>query len=586
MIHIKSIELVDFKGVSRLSCDFEDLTVLAGLNNSGKTTILQATYLLLSSLPRIAAHQHIEHENIQVRSISLNDALSPLGVRDNIWLSSIHASDVEGKIIGVFPNSLRVELGVIRHSGSNFVFTLSQLPASPQRKPRDLLAEVSKLSAAILTPPGEVPSREDMVSGDQYRHLLGQGKGAQLWRNGIWWGIQTDGFESFAPVQQQISRYFPDIELLLPTLSTSGTPEILIKYRESGNGLLDIAQSGAGLRTFISLTRILEQSPSPVILLDEPDAHLHASQQAVVLDLMFDAASKMGRQVIIASHSPEIISRVPSECIRWIERGTATAQGGEEVGCMLERLGATPDIYIPWADVPDVLVYVEGIKDRPVVEGLIRWCRSRSEAALPTTLVIPHKDGRFEEPTLQGIARVLKECVGARRIVGIRDRDWYYDRLPAETPEVSPGDGWHLITLPCKEAENLLCDPDVLYDAYEGKLPKETLQAIIDEESRAPDLVDEWRYQVRHRVRDRLPQSYDPSTREREADELFAAWSNDPATRRRLVAGKSLFGRIRNRVRRDHSLSFPPGRILNSLSSLPAGLQVIATLIFPTGSEG
>ena len=93
--------------------------------------------------------------------------------------------------------------------------------------------------------------------------------------------------------------------------------------------------------------------------------------------------------------------------------------------------------------------------------------------------------------------------------------DWYYDTLPPETPEVSRGDGWCLITLPCKEMENLFCDPEVLFEAYERRLATEVLQSIIDEESHAPELVDEWRYQVVHRIRNRLPPSDDPSTRER-----------------------------------------------------------------------
>jgi len=269
MIHLKSIELVNFKGISRLGCDLDDLTVLAGLNNSGKTTILHAAYLLLGCLPKIAGHQQIENPLLQNRTISLTEALSPLGVRDNLWLSSIHAPDVQGTVAGVFANDLRVELGVIRGSGSNFTFTLSQGVSVPPNPPhRELVAEVSKLTAAFLTPPGEVPSREEMVHGNQYQEHLRQGQGAQYWRNGIWWGIQTDGFEGFAPVQKKIATYFPDIELLLPTLGPSGRPDILIKYKERGLGPLDIAQSGAGLRTFVSLTRILDQSSAEVVLLD------------------------------------------------------------------------------------------------------------------------------------------------------------------------------------------------------------------------------------------------------------------------------------------------------------------------------
>ncbi len=410
MIHLKSIELVNFKGVSRLSCHFDDLTVLAGLNNSGKTTVLQAVYLLLGALPRIAAHPQIDNPNIQQREISLDNALTPLGLRDNLWLSSVHAPEIQGTVRGVFANDLRLELGVLRNSGATFTFTLSEQETKARRRAsRELVAEVARLTAAFLTPPGEVPSREDMVLGNQYQDFLRQGKGAQFWRNGIWWGIQTDGFESFSPVQKKIARYFPEIELLLPTLATSNTPEILIKYKEKGRGPLDIAQSGAGLRTFVSLTRILDQSSAEVILLDEPDAHLHASQQGVILDLMLDAASRLGRQVIIASHSPEIITRVPSETLRWIERDSNTAEGGEDVGRLLDRLGATPETYISRSRLPGVLIYVEGVKDRPIIESLVKWCRTKTSTPLPDTLVIPHRDGRFEGPTLQGISRFAKQ---------------------------------------------------------------------------------------------------------------------------------------------------------------------------------
>lgn len=134
MIHLKSIELVNFKGVSRLSCHFDDLTVLAGLNNSGKTTVLQAVYLLLGALPRIAAHPQIDNPNIQQREISLDNALTPLGLRDNLWLSSVHAPEIQGTVRGVFANDLRLELGVLRNSGATFTFTLSEQETKARRR--------------------------------------------------------------------------------------------------------------------------------------------------------------------------------------------------------------------------------------------------------------------------------------------------------------------------------------------------------------------------------------------------------------------------------------------------------------------
>ncbi len=577
MIYLSSIELENFKGVSRLRCDFDDFTVLAGLNNSGKTTLLQGVYLLVSALQPIAEHSHITHQNPEVRKVSLQSALPSLGLRDTTWLYSHFGPEITGKVTGVFSNGLSVELGVIRNSSMELLFTISH----PGNDVKVAIADLKPLSVGILTPPGDVPTREQMVPGNQYQNQLRDGKGAQLWRNGLWWAIQEDGFESFAPVQRQVNRYFPDVELLLPTLTSDGTPEISIKYKERGRGPLDIAQSGAGLRTFISLARILEQSPSKIVLLDEPDAHLHASQQAVILDLMLDVAASSGRQVIIASHSPEIITRVPSECIRWVDRGNTEAQGGFEVGQMLEQMGATPDVYVSRQELPDVLVYVEGVDDRPTIEAVINWCRQRSPGGLPTTLVIPHRDGRFEGPTLKGIVRLAREIRHSVTVVGIRDLDWYYDELPGQSPELTNSDGWSLLTLPCKELENLFCESSLLFRAYDRSIPEEELQRIIDEESASTDLINQWRYQVRHRVRDRLPKNLDPSTRERQADETFQSWQNDPGLRCRLVAGKALLRQIRQRIRQEHNKQFYPSRLLEKCELLTPSLLSIAKAIFP-----
>jgi hypothetical protein len=93
-----------------------------------------------------------------------------------------------------------------------------------------------------------------MVNGDQYRNYVAQGQGSIYWRNSIWWGIQAGGGpESFKPVQELVQRHFPQVKLRQPTLGIEGQPPILITYDELGHPALDIAQSGAGLHTFLSL---------------------------------------------------------------------------------------------------------------------------------------------------------------------------------------------------------------------------------------------------------------------------------------------------------------------------------------------
>ena len=104
---------------------------------------------------------------------------------------------------------------------------------------------------------------------------------------------------------------------------------------------------------------------------------------------------------------------------------------------------------------------------------------------------------------------------------------------------------------------------------------------IIDEESQDADLLKEWRYQVRHRVRDRLSNSLDASSREREADSIFSEWEANAELRRRLVAGKALLRKIRHKIRQQHRYNFFEKRVIENLSALTSFQQSIATCIFP-----
>ena len=576
MIYLESIHISKFKGVKDLTCEFEDITLLAGLNNSGKTTILQAVHLLTAALPTISSYQHAFHDDPNTRRINLGKPLASLGLQNVDMLLPHMERGADSTLIGWFSQGLSIELKPI--ANTQFQFTVSSNNNFPKEELQRLLSQTTNYSAEFVTPPGTVTSREDMMPQGNYQGMLAQGKGSQLWRNAIWWSVQQEGYEAFESVKALVTRYFPDVEVLQPTLGISNPPEILLTYKERSGVKLDIAQSGAGLRTFLTLARLLEQSSASILLLDEPDAHLHASQQVVVINLLMDTALEQGKQVIIASHSPEFIVRTPVECLRWIEPGNPNAQP-DEMRMLLERLGVTPDVHLTGHKFPAVIVYVEGKTDKPVMESLVAWCRQK-HPELPSVTVATHRDGRFDAPALQAISRVIKEMKGHTRIVGIRDRDWYYHELPSAEPEVKSGDGWVLLTLPCKELENLFCDPEFLFSALAEKIPISNISQIIDGESQNETLVNEWGNQIKPRIRNALSSHYSNATKEEQTDNLFITWKNDPQIRRRLVAGKELLRRVRGRLKDEFHVNRYSQRMFEHVQTLTPVWAAIAGSIF------
>ena len=288
-----------------------------------------------------------------------------------------------------------------------------------------------------------------------------------------------------------------------------------------------------------------------------------------------------GHQVVMTSHSPEILTRSPSETIRWVDRTQSVAKGGYDVSNMLYELGASPDTYVQYSNLQEVLVYVEGTTDRPLIEAIIAWCRDKSDVQLPSTLVIPHRDGRFESPTLHGIVKLGRTLNANVQVVGIRDLDWYYHETPPEEAILENGDGWAMLTLPCKEVENLYCDPDVLFECCRRHVELSSLRTIVDRASLDSDLMNEWRFQLLPRIRSRLRNGLDDSTKEKMAEEMFEKWAADSEARRRLVADKRLLSMVRKELRETRGVNFYVVRAAEQLPKLSGPMVAIAKAIFP-----
>ena len=52
------------------------------------------------------------------------------------------------------------------------------------------------------------------------------------------------------------------------------------------------------------------------------------------------------------------------------------------------------------------------------------------------------------------------------QVVAIRELDWYYCERPDLQPNMGRGNQWALLTLSCKEMENLLCEPKFLVSVF------------------------------------------------------------------------------------------------------------------------
>jgi hypothetical protein len=101
------------------------------------------------------------------------------------------------------------------------------------------------------------------------------------------------------------------VELLVP--QTPGG-QIICEFQRIGKPYnLDVLNAGSGLHQVLLLLACLYTRAGSVLLIDEPDAHLHVYLQDTIFSEIRQVAAKTNSQVILATHSEVIFRSVPPE---------------------------------------------------------------------------------------------------------------------------------------------------------------------------------------------------------------------------------------------------------------------------------
>ena len=320
---IKRVKLRYFKMFEEQEFNLRETIILAGPNNSGKSTYLQAISVWNLALRKWLTERG-PHSGSKARKrtgvpITRKDfSAVPLREMNLLWTGRttglLKHERVEGQKPGV-PRELEICLEGMDQNGPwelTFEFKYSnpeQVYVSPSEKtPIELLLErIADFQVVHIPPFSGIGPEEHRVDKAYQDVLIGQGKPGDIIRN-LLLEINRDKPEDWDTLCGHIQDIF-EFELLSPTYE--GLPYIRCEYldRSSGKGskALDISCGGSGFLQVLMLLGFLYARPATVILLDEPDAHLHIILQKQVYDKLREIARQRGSQLLIATHSEVLI---------------------------------------------------------------------------------------------------------------------------------------------------------------------------------------------------------------------------------------------------------------------------------------
>lgn len=110
----------------------------------------------------------------------------------------------------------------------------------------------------------------------------------------------------------------------------------------------DLMVEGSGFLQWLSVFALALDKNNNVLLLDEPDAHLHSSLQSLLLEKLEGICEQNNKQILMVSHSSDLIKLIDFRKVLHVESPRAEyLKSNEEKVLVLEGLGSK---YFPLLD--------------------------------------------------------------------------------------------------------------------------------------------------------------------------------------------------------------------------------------------
>ncbi|MEW6753791.1 MAG: AAA family ATPase [Candidatus Latescibacterota bacterium] len=298
---IRALTMRRFKRFDEVTFDLQGHVVLAGPNNLGKTTILQAIAAWSLALARWKQLGDFQRHGGQYPWAPIaRQAFLPVPLVNFEWLW--HERRYQGHVEIDLASDKGWRVGMQLRADST-----EQIYVRPTANVEPDTARSAQIRCTYVPPMSGLSIGEPVYTRAKQDQLLGQGRPGEIIRNLL---LEASQSAAWGPLTEAVRRLF-GCELLVP--DGSG-PDIVCEYRAEGSPVqYEISATGSGMQQVVMLLSFMHMRPASVLLLDEPDAHLHVFLQDSIYNELRSVAARQDSQLIMATHSEVIINSVAPE---------------------------------------------------------------------------------------------------------------------------------------------------------------------------------------------------------------------------------------------------------------------------------
>ncbi|WP_442764460.1 ATP-dependent nuclease [Sulfurospirillum cavolei] len=309
---LKSVSIENFKQIQGpIGIDLNKINIIVGSNNAGKSTLMQAIQFLTSVCQTIG---QIKNTTVSAEELIYTPIKDIYALAYN-W----NLTQATGFTIGfTFNNSENIHMDVYKGKNKNISIRFSEMFISPET--HELLVDTTTPFSMYVPGLAGINPSEHYTTPSIVRKAVAKGNANNYFRNILYQlSKKTTEWKEFI---QQFQHFFNNYNLEVEF--DEAEYEYIEVYLTKNGEILPIDCAGAGMVQAIQILSYIHLFQPKVLLLDEPDSHLHPNNQRLLMQVI-ESVAQRDVCVVLATHSRHIVDNallMDDVSIIWARNGT------------------------------------------------------------------------------------------------------------------------------------------------------------------------------------------------------------------------------------------------------------------------
>lgn len=329
------IHINKFKQLDEIKVELGNITLLIGGNNAGKSSVIQAIQFSISIAQATSLLKNAYWRDDKLSTPIGRDDLIYLPIKEVFYLAQ-NGKLQEGKDNGInityVDNSDQTKISISKGRNKNIAIHIEGETLGKE------IQSIVNPFTILVTGLAGIPNEERYQTPFVVKKSAARGDSNSVFRNILL--LLKEDPNAWQGFQDEIKRIFPSYKVSVNF--NKDKDEFINCTVDKGNEIsYPIDSCGTGVLQVIQIISYIFLFKPKILLLDEPDSHLHPNNQRVLARRLLELSENTGTRIVIATHSKYLINELIEDSkLLWLSNGEIQPCKNNEIVQSLVEIGA------------------------------------------------------------------------------------------------------------------------------------------------------------------------------------------------------------------------------------------------------